>query len=142
MFVSSIFFFHCFIFLWWCGINNIRHKECKTQSGRCYESFCNFLIKDIIKREHSRINAFREEIKKYEGGKLYVENKRGKIFFAEYDGKSQHWITKDRNRIYQLARKEYIKRSIIISEKTCDILEESVVWCIFMRFWWLWNLKI
>lgn len=88
--------------------------------------FAIFLIKDIIKREHRRANAFREEIKKYEGGKLYVKNKKGKIFFAEYDGKSQHWITKDRNRIYQLARKEYIKRSIIISEKICDILEESV----------------
>ena len=38
-----------------------------------------FLIKDIIKRKHRRINAFCEEIKKYEGGKLYVKNKRGKI---------------------------------------------------------------
>ena len=34
--------------------------------------FAIFLIKDIIKRKHRRINAFCEEIKKYEGGASFM----------------------------------------------------------------------
>ena len=50
--------------------------------------FAFFLIKDIIKRKHRRINAFCEEIKKYEGGKLYVKNKcdDGTIIIWEHFG--------------------------------------------------------
>ena len=38
--------------------------------------FAFFLIKDIIKRKHRRINAFCEEIKKYEWGKLFVKKSK------------------------------------------------------------------
>lgn len=61
---------------------------------------------ELCERE---LKLLKEELKHIKSGSLFIEYIRGKAYFIEYRNRQRQRITKHPNRVYGLARREYIK---------------------------------
>lgn len=85
------------------------------------------LIANLIRNEEMKLAKFKLELKQLPKGTIYVRKKNNRTYFTQYTGKKQKGISKDNIKIYNLARKEYLKALTAEIGKLCSILEEALL---------------
>lgn len=70
-------------------------------------------IRALINNEKQKIDELRRELAAIKGGKLYIKRKKGSTYFVEYISGKEKGISRDGNRVYRLARKQYIESLLI-----------------------------
>ena len=81
-------------------------------------------LKNDLNIELQQLSRLETEMELLGDGKLHIRNNDGKIFFREYNNGVQRGITKDKERIYRLARKDFINEKIKDTAKKIRALEE------------------
>lgn len=79
-------------------------------------------LEKMIKQNHAKLCSLEEELEKIKGGALHVRKRGDRYYYWEYDGNQQVGITRNKRRIYQLARKRYLEKEIKTLKRRCDIL--------------------
>ena len=79
----------------------------------------------ILSRLEKKRIQLAQEISDIGEGSLSFQNKSGRYFFREYNNHVQKGITKDEKRIYQLARKEYLKKKLQVIEQEILMLKKT-----------------
>lgn len=83
-------------------------------------------LANYLQLEMQKLTRLKKEYEQLGRGSLHISCHDGKIFFREYKDGIQHGITKDRNRIYQLARKDILSERIELSNKKIKVLETAI----------------
>lgn len=81
-------------------------------------------LENNLNIELQQLSRLETEMELLGDGKLHIRNNDGKIFFREYNNGVQRGITKDKERIYRLARKDFVNEKIKDTAKKIRALEE------------------
>lgn len=81
-------------------------------------------LENNLNIELQQLSRLGKEMELLGDGKLHIRNNDGKIFFREYNNGVQRGITKDKERIYRLARKDFVNEKIKDTAKKIRALEE------------------
>ena len=81
-------------------------------------------LENDLNVELQQLSRLETEMELLGDGKLHIRNNDGKIFFREYNNGVQRGITKDKERIYRLARKDFVNEKIKDTAKKIRALEE------------------
>ena len=81
-------------------------------------------LENNLNIELQQLSRLKTEMELLGDGKLHIRNNDGKIFFREYNNGVQRGITKDKERIYRLARKDFVSEKIKVTAKKIRALEE------------------
>lgn len=76
----------------------------------------------LIKSKERIFNKLTGELQSIGGGTLNVTSKAGKQYYIEYKNGRQRGISRDFDRVYELARKEYLIKKLAVLEKELKIL--------------------
>ena len=68
----------------------------------------------------------KKEIGGIGSGHLHIRQNKNRTYFREYKNGQQKGITKDENRIYQLARKDIIEEKIAMADKRITIIDMAI----------------
>lgn len=92
-----------------------------TAASAAFE-YCVSVLQQL---ENRKLGVLHEELKSLENahfGKLNLRKKGERYFFWEYSHGRQHGITRDENRIYSMARRDYLR--LYLSDLRKDNFEE------------------
>ena len=76
-----------------------------------------------IKQNKRKLRALQKEYNSIKGGALHIRMRAGRCYFWEYRNRHQKGITKNKERVYQLARKKYLEAAMDFLERRIGALE-------------------
>lgn len=79
----------------------------------------------LLNNKRKVFSKIAEEMRQIGGGTLNLSYKAGKCYFIEYNEGKQKGISRDKERVYQLARKEFLTRQLDVFAKELRILDKS-----------------
>lgn len=82
-------------------------------------------LEKMISYEQYKVNKINRELESIGEGRLHMRNQNGKVYYREYINGGQHGITKDSNRIHQLARKDILNKELLVAHKNICALEKA-----------------
>ena len=82
-------------------------------------------LENRIETEKKKLRALQKEYDAIKGGALHIRKRRRHYYFWEYENRRQIGITRNKKRIYQLARKKYLEASIEVLEGQIGALENA-----------------
>lgn len=80
------------------------------------------MLRVILRSKEKTLNMLSTELKTIGKGTLNLNCKHGKHYYIEYSDGKQKGISKNKERVYQLARKEYLNKKINIISKELEVL--------------------
>lgn len=80
------------------------------------------MLSILIKSKAQLLNKLNEELRTIGVGTLNVTSKNGKQYFIEYKNGRQRGISRNLDRVYELARREYLIKKLAALEKELKIL--------------------
>ncbi|MBR3786806.1 MAG: hypothetical protein IKJ85_00270, partial [Firmicutes bacterium] len=80
------------------------------------------MLRVILRSKEKTLNMLSTELKTIGKGTLNLNCKHGKHYYIEYSDGKQKGISKNKERVYQLARKEYLNKRINIISKELEAL--------------------
>lgn len=84
-----------------------------------------FVLPDLIRIEEKSIRKLERELKGKNYGNLYIKNKGKNVFFVEYIDGKQVWIKKDMDRVYAIARHQYVNKLILARKEALNVLQKA-----------------
>ena len=85
-----------------------------------------YLLESYLREEQQIIVDMEKELKKTGGGRLYMRKKGKGSFYMECKDGKQKGITGDRDRIYRLARKEYLTEVLSAKRKNYHLIKTAL----------------
>ncbi len=82
-------------------------------------------LEERIKTTKNKLCALQKEYGAIKEGTLHIRRRREHWYFWEYKDKKQVGITRNKKRIYQLARRKYLEASINLLEEEVEVLENA-----------------
>ncbi len=82
-------------------------------------------IDDLLTRQKESVRKLESEVKSLKGGKLYVRNKNGRLYFSESVNSKEKGVTKSLERVCRLARQEYVELLLHKENAYCRALEKT-----------------
>ncbi|MDO4546218.1 MAG: hypothetical protein Q4C25_08670 [Bacillota bacterium] len=70
------------------------------------------VISRLLEEETRRLTLLHQEHKTYRGGKLYVREKKGKLYFSEMINGKEKGISNNDQKVLRLARKAFLEKEI------------------------------
>lgn len=83
-------------------------------------------IKKILRRDRETLKLLKKEIQHLKPGKIYIKHVGDNSYFYEYSGGKEKSITKQKEKVKNLARYEILKKQIEIMEHNCSVLEIAI----------------
>ena len=80
------------------------------------------MLRMILRSKEKTLNMLSTELRTIGKGTLNLNCKHGKHYYIEYSDGKQKGISKNKERVYQLARKEYLNKRINIISKELEAL--------------------
>lgn len=89
----------------------------------------NLMIKleAMIEEERQSLTKMKGELRKSAERKLYMRKKGSRIYYYELRDGKQYGLNKSMDRVYDIARREYIKAIVERKERDIDILEKIIL---------------
>lgn len=88
-----------------------------------------FLLEDleiILRKKEQVLQELNGQLRGMRGGSLHVKHKNGRLYYCEYVDGRERGISKDEDKIYRLARKEYLQKAIRRISEECVILKTMI----------------
>ena len=88
-----------------------------------------FLLEDleiILRKKEQVLQELNGQLRGMRGGSLHVKHKNGRVYYCEYAGGKEIGISKDEDKIFRLARKEYLQKAIRRISEECVILKTMI----------------
>lgn len=83
-------------------------------------------FQNVLTSEVQQLSNLKKEIGGIGSGHLHIRQNKNRTYFREYKNGQQKGITKDENRIYQLARKDIIEEKIAMADKRITIIDMAI----------------
>lgn len=81
-------------------------------------------LDNLIKTEETILLMLRHELNATRGGKLYVKKAKDKVFYTEYSHGKEVGIGHNKDRVYKLARRNYVSTQYELSRSYIDLLKK------------------
>ena len=88
-----------------------------------------FLLEEleiILRKKEQVLQELNGQLRGMRGGSLHVKHRNGRVYYCEYAGGKEIGISKDEDKIYRLARKEYLQKAIRRISEECVILKTMI----------------
>lgn len=83
-------------------------------------------FQNALNSELQQLLNLKKEIDSIGDGHLHIRKNEGRTYFREYKNGYQKGITKDKKRIYQLARKDIIEERIVMTNKRITVINMAI----------------
>lgn len=83
------------------------------------------ILKNLIQVETERAELLEQEVRRKNYGNLYIKKRGRNVCFAEYRDGKQKWITRDKERVYAVARYQYARRQLASIRQIRKILMDA-----------------
>lgn len=78
-----------------------------------------------IEQEKKKLCALQKEYASIRGGALHIRQRDDRYYFWEYENRRQTGITRDKQKIYRLARKKYLRERIKVLDEQIRVLTSA-----------------
>ena len=88
-----------------------------------------FLLEEleiILRKKEQVLQELNGQLRGMRGGSLHVKHRNGRVYYCEYAGGKEIGISKEEDKIYRLARKEYLQKAIRRISEECVILKTMI----------------
>lgn len=82
-------------------------------------------LEKVLQSKEFAFDKITEEIQSIGEGSLNLNYKAGKHYYIEYNGGKQKGISRNIDRVYELARKEYLERKLAVLAKEREVLKRN-----------------
>lgn len=83
-------------------------------------------LENILRKKEKILQELNGQLRGMRGGGLHVKHKNGRLYYCEYADGMERGISKDEDKIYRLARKEYLQKAIHRISEECVILKSMI----------------
>ena len=83
-------------------------------------------LENILRKKEQILQELNGQLRGMRGGSLHVKHKNGRLYYCEYAGGKEIGISKDEEKIFRLARKEYLQKAIRRISEECVILKTMI----------------
>ncbi len=83
------------------------------------------IIDELLRLENEKRSSLENELSRLPKSNLYIRRRKNGVHFAEYSNGRQITLDSKDNRIYEIARAQYIKTLIGNSGKVCGVLQHT-----------------
>lgn len=85
-----------------------------------------YYLESYLRLESQKQARLEKEKEQLGNGKLHIRRNGEKMFFREYRNGIQYGITKNKKRVYQLARKDIVEEKLIMTNSRIKTLEAAI----------------
>lgn len=96
------------------------------ENKRFLEPFLLEELEIILRKKEQVLQELNGQLRGMRGGSLHVKHRNGRVYYCEYAGGKEIGISKDEDKIYRLARKEYLQKAIRRISEECVILKTMI----------------
>lgn len=90
------------------------------------QSFLQEDLEKILWEKEMVLRELNGQIKGMRGGSLHVKHKQGRLYYCEYIDGKETGISKNHEKVYRLARKEYLQKVICRISEECVLLKAMI----------------
>lgn len=83
-------------------------------------------LQELLRDREQKLMRTNRELRYLRGGSVHIRKRNGRIFVCEYSNGREKSITKERERIYRLARKQYLENEVKKLKEECSWLRRSL----------------
>ena len=99
-----------------------------------YQNSMEETLQQLLQDREQQLMQINRELQHLPGGSLHIRKRNGRIFVCEYSNGREKSVTREKDRVYRLARKAYLESQAKKFKEECNWLKRSIAKLVFVSW--------